>query len=48
MKYERPGIERRVKVQGPVIAGVIPVSPATRTPIWAPHGAPDGAGTDGS
>ena len=24
MKYERPGIERRVKVMGPVIAGAAP------------------------
>ena len=35
MRYQRPAIERRVKVADPVIAGPVPVSPVTRTPTWA-------------
>jgi hypothetical protein len=39
MRYERPGIEQRVKVMGPVIAGLnVPGrSGTTVTPTWAPH-----------
>ena len=50
MPYERPAIEQRVKVTGPVIAGTAPVSPnpTGATPRWAPHDAPDGTGDEGS
>jgi hypothetical protein len=49
VKYERPGIEQRVEVTGPVIAGAVPaVSGPVTTPRWAPHDAPDGAGGEGS
>jgi hypothetical protein len=32
VKYERPAIERRVKLTDPVIAGTIPLSPPRRPP----------------
>ena len=36
MTYERPAVEQRVKVAGPVIAGVTVASPVTPTPTWIP------------
>jgi hypothetical protein len=43
--YERPAVEQRVRVAGPVIAGVTVASPVGITPTWAQHDAPD-AGTE--
>lgn len=40
MRYERPAVERRVKVKDPVIT-VAAASPATATPTWASHDEPD-------
>ena len=37
MRYERPAVERRVAVSGPVIRAVAPGSPTIPTPTWAPH-----------
>ena len=53
MRYERPAIEQRVKVVGPVIAGVgtapvSPGSPVAPTPTWAPHDAPKRTEREGS
>jgi hypothetical protein len=47
MRYERPAIERRVKVSGPVIAGIInPGSGGVLTAWWAPHARKDKAAAD--
>ena len=49
MSYERPAIEQRVKVTGPVITAPGPVSlPATGTPTWAPHDTPNDTEREGS
>jgi hypothetical protein len=36
MRYERPAVERRVKVKDPVITVAAAGSPVTPTPTWAP------------
>jgi hypothetical protein len=48
VRYERPAIDRRVKVTDPVVK-VVTVSPTVPTPAWAPHeanGAPGDAGPE--
>jgi hypothetical protein len=48
MPYERPAIEQRVKVTGPVITVTAPSSLVGVTPRWAPHDTPSGTGDEGS
>ena len=48
MSYERPAVEKRIKVAGPVITAVTATSPVTFTPAWATRDALDGAGEGAS
>jgi hypothetical protein len=48
MRYERPAIEQRVQVTGPVITVATVGSPTVQTPTWVPHDTRDGAGRERS
>jgi hypothetical protein len=37
MTYERPAIDRRVQVNGPLINGPVAGSTPVLTPTWTPH-----------